>query len=40
MRKNDSKYVPPELVDGVILKVVKSDNSDFRNIVGEDTKLI
>ena len=40
MRKNDSKYIPPELVDGVILKEVKSDNSDFRNIVGEDTKLI
>jgi hypothetical protein len=32
--------IPPELVAGVILKVVKSDNPDFRNIVGEDAKSI
>ena len=30
----------PELVAGVILKVVKSESPDFRNIVGEDAKSI
>jgi hypothetical protein len=29
-----------ELVAGVILKVVKSDGPDSRNIVGEDAKSI
>jgi hypothetical protein len=32
--------ISPELVAGVILKVVKSDSPDFRNIVGEDAKSI
>ena len=32
--------VSPELVAGVILKVVKSDSPDFRNIVGDDAKSI
>ena len=32
--------ISPELVAGVILKVVKSDSPDFRNIVGEDVKSI
>jgi hypothetical protein len=32
--------ISPELVAGVILKVVKSDNPDFRNIIGEDAKSI
>jgi hypothetical protein len=32
--------ISPELVAGVILKVVKSDTPDFRNIVGEDAKSI
>ena len=32
--------VSPELVAGAILKVVKSDNPDFRNIIGEDAKSI
>jgi hypothetical protein len=32
--------ISPELVAGVILKVVKSDNPDFRNIIGEDAKAI
>ena len=32
--------ISPELVAGVILKVVKSDGPDFRNIVGEDAKSI
>jgi hypothetical protein len=36
-----SQYaISPELVAGVILKVVKSDSPDFRNIVGEDAKSI
>jgi hypothetical protein len=36
-----SQYaISPELVAGVILKVVKSDNPDFRNIIGEDAKSI
>jgi hypothetical protein len=30
----------PELVAGAILKVVKSDSPDFRNIVAEDAKSI
>jgi hypothetical protein len=32
--------ISPELVAGAILKVVKSDSPDFRNIVGEDAKSI
>jgi hypothetical protein len=32
--------ISPELVAGAILKVVKSDGPDFRNIVGEDAKSI
>jgi hypothetical protein len=32
--------ISPELVAGIILKVVKSDNPDFRNIIGEDAKSI
>jgi hypothetical protein len=32
--------ISPELVAGVILKVVKSDSPNFRNIVGEDAKSI
>ena len=32
--------ISPELVAGVTLKVVKSDNPDFRNIIGEDAKSI
>jgi hypothetical protein len=32
--------ISPELVAGVILKVVKSDSPDFRHIVGEDAKSI
>ena len=32
--------VSPELVAGAILKVVRSDGPDFRNIVGEDAKSI
>jgi len=32
--------ISTELVAGVILKVVKSDGPDFRNIVVEDTKSI
>jgi mannosyltransferase OCH1-like enzyme len=30
----------PELVTGVILNVIKSENPDFRYIVGEDAKSI
>ena len=30
----------PELVAGVILNVIKSENPDFRYIVGEDAKSI
>ena len=32
--------ISTELVAGVILKVVKSNCRDFRNIVAEDAKLI
>jgi hypothetical protein len=32
--------ISPELVDGAILKVVKSDSPDSRNIVGEVAKSI
>ena len=32
--------ISPELVAGAILKVVKSDRPDFRNILGEDAKSI
>ena len=32
--------ISPELVAGFILNVVKSDGTDFRNIVGEDAKSI
>jgi short-subunit dehydrogenase len=38
--KMSQNAISPELVAGVILKVVKSDNPDFRNIVGEDAKSI
>ena len=31
---------PPEHVAQIILKAVKSDNPDFRNIVGDDAKSI
>jgi hypothetical protein len=32
--------IPPEDVAQVILNAVKSDNPDFRNIVGDDAKSI
>lgn len=38
--KMTQNAIPPEQVARVILKVVKSDNPDFRNIVGEDAKSI
>ncbi|MGB8189621.1 MAG: hypothetical protein WCE91_08480 [Nitrososphaeraceae archaeon] len=34
MKKMSQNAISPELVAGVILKVVKSDGPDFRNIVG------
>lgn len=40
MKKMSQNAISPELVAGVILKVVKSDGPDFRNIVGEDAKSI
>ncbi len=38
--KMTQNAIPPEQVAEVILKAVKSDNPDFRNIVGEDAKSI
>ena len=32
--------ISPKLVAGAILKVVRSDGPDFRNILGEDAKSI
>jgi hypothetical protein len=32
--------ISPDLVAGAIIKVVKSDSPDFRNIVGKDAKSI
>jgi hypothetical protein len=40
VEKMSQNAISPELVAGVILKVIKSDNPDFRNIVGEDAKSI
>jgi hypothetical protein len=40
MKKMSQNAILPELVAGVILKVVKSESPDFRNIVGEDAKSI
>ena len=38
MKKMSQNAISPELVAGVILKVVKSDGPDFRNIVGRNFK--
>ncbi len=38
--KMTQNAIPPEQVARVILKAVKSDNPDFRNIAGEDAKSI
>ena len=38
--KMTQNAISSEQVAGVILKVVKSDNPDFRNIVGDDAKSI
>ncbi|MEP6577084.1 MAG: hypothetical protein ABJB85_11710 [Nitrososphaerota archaeon] len=38
--KMTQNAIPPEQVARIIVKAVKSDNPDFRNIAGEDAKSV